>query len=79
MRIKMSLNTMLLISILFVFIVILFVVSLINYRQSSNTITTLYTSIQQEVMNGSFNMINTTIGIEAKKHLNYLSKTLAEI
>ncbi|STQ84905.1 methyl-accepting chemotaxis protein [Helicobacter fennelliae] len=78
MRIKMSLNTKLLISILFVFIVILFVVSLINYRQSSNTIATLYTSIQQGVMNGSFNMINTTIGIEAKKHLNYLSKTLAE-
>ena len=73
---KFSLANKLLVWVLSIFIVVIAVVTVYNYKKTSQNTIELFRSIQQGALSASYTTINITMNIEAQQHLDFLRKQL---
>lgn len=62
-----------------IFVIMIGIVSVVNYQRTSQEITDVYGGLQQLALNSSYTTINITMGVESKQHLSELADLLASI
>ncbi|MGX3045939.1 methyl-accepting chemotaxis protein [Helicobacter sp. T3_23-1056] len=62
-----------------IFVVLIGIVSVVNYVRTSKSTTDIFNGLQQLMLHSSFTTINITMGIEAEQHLRELSALLANV
>ena len=65
--------------VLLVLMIVITTMSIYNYKKTSDEVTTLYSSIQQGVLNASYTTINITMNIEAKQHLKAIANKILDL
>ena len=62
-----------------IFVVMIGIVSVVNYNRTSSATTDIFNGLQQLMLHSSYTTINITMGIEAEQHLRELSALLATV
>ena len=78
-NIKVSLRTKLICATIGVIVLILAIVSVINYNSSSSNISELYYALQKKMLDSSFNVVEDTVEGEAKQSLQFLAREFSQM
>ncbi|RDU51819.1 methyl-accepting chemotaxis protein, partial [Helicobacter sp. MIT 00-7814] len=76
---KFSLANKLVVSILSIFVVVIVIVTIYNYKNTSQNTIELFRSLQEGALKASYTTINITMDIEAQQHLSMLRERLNEL
>ena len=74
-----SVSTKILAIVIGIFVLVLGVTSLFNYKKTAKETIEVYEGIQQLALNSSFTTINITMNAEARQHLSELAKLLSKV
>ncbi|RDU62231.1 methyl-accepting chemotaxis protein, partial [Helicobacter didelphidarum] len=76
---SLSLSSKLISGVMAIFIVIICIVSILNYKKTSQDTIEVFEGIQHLALNASYNTINITMHIEAQQHLEMLADALSQM
>ncbi|MCX2683777.1 cache domain-containing protein, partial [Campylobacter sp. MIT 21-1685] len=74
-----TLGGKLIISVAGIFVIAIVIVMTYNYKTTSIEVQNLYKTIQETVLDASYTTINITMNIEAKQHLDAISRSILEL